>query len=221
MKREEIDYLLEKYSGRVVDLCYEIIEGIQEKSFDEQIDIMGYLCEKFGYVQSDKTIELPQHISEDDLESLEDMHGKFVDDILEASLKKAYTNEMDSISFYELLWGAITKSGILSDIEEKTFALYYILIDRRIPYFSLNKGMRMEDDEFERIKKSNYEVIKRIRFVLSNSFSQEASILLDEILKAESYEEQVVLFAFVLGLLRENQKRLFEKIQEMIAEESE
>ena len=57
-----------------------------------------------------------------------------------------------------------------------------------------------------------------------NSFNQkteEASIILDEIIGLESYEDQVVVLASILGILRQEQKRVYDAIREMVDEISE
>ena len=33
MNKEKIDELLKKFSGRIIDLCYEIVDGIKENDF--------------------------------------------------------------------------------------------------------------------------------------------------------------------------------------------
>ena len=139
-------------------------------------------------------------------------------------MKKAYNMGMEQEEFYELLWGNVVKSDMFSKIEEKSFALYYIVIDRKIPYFLLEKGMRMDNDTFKKCREKNLEVIKKMRFILFNSFNQkteEASIILDEIIGLESYEDQVVVLASILGILRQEQKRVYDAIREMVDEISE
>ena len=224
MNKEKIDELLKKFSGRIIDLCYEIVDGIQENDFAEQVDIVGYFCETFGTVKSEKTLEISSHISDETLENLKELYGKFVDELLEATLKKAYNMGMDNSSFYQLLWGNIVKADMFGDVEEKSFALYYIVIDRRIPYFLLEKGMWMDDDTFKKCREKNLDVIKKMRFILFNSFSQkteEASIILDEIVGLDSYEDQVVVLASILGILRQEQKRVYDAIREMVEQISE
>lgn len=44
MNKEKIDELLKKFSGRIIDLCYEIVDGIKENDFAEQVDIVGYFA---------------------------------------------------------------------------------------------------------------------------------------------------------------------------------
>ena len=60
--------------------------------------------------------------------------------------------------------------------------------------------------------------------ILFNSFSQkteEASIILDEIVGLDSYEDQVVVLASILGILRQEQKRVYDAIREMVEQISE
>ncbi len=224
MNKEKIDELLKQFSGRIIDLCYEVVKEMENENFEEQVNSVNYFCETFGTMKSDKTLEISQYISDEMLENLKDLYGKFVDELLETALKKAYNMGMEQEEFYELLWGNVVKSDMFSKIEEKSFALYYIVIDRKIPYFLLEKGMRMDNDTFKKCREKNLEVIKKMRFILFNSFNQkteEASIILDEIIGLESYEDQVVVLASILGILRQEQKRVYDAIREMVDEISE
>ena len=172
MNKEKIDELLKQFSGRIIDLCYEVVKEMENENFEEQVNSVNYFCETFGTMKSDKTLEISQYISDEMLENLKDLYGKFVDELLETALKKAYNMGMEQEEFYELLWGNVVKSDMFSKIEEKSFALYYIVIDRKIPYFLLEKGMRMDNDTFKKCREKNLEVIKKMRFILFNSFNQ-------------------------------------------------
>lgn len=217
MNKERIYAIAKNYSGYVIDVCYEIINEIEGLSFAEQVEIINCFCEIFGTVKSEKTMEIPQHISDDKFNDLKELYASYVDQMLETTLKKAYSIGMDIDSFYEVLWGNVIKSDMFCEIEEKSFALYNIVIDRRIPYFHLEKGLRMEEDEFEKYRDKNIEILKKMHFILSNSFGQkteEASIILQEIIRLDNYEDRVVVLAWVLDLLRQEQKRFFDAIRE-------
>lgn len=217
MNKERIYEITKKTSGYTIDLCYEIITEIEELSFAEQVEIVSSFCEIFGTVKSEETIEIPRHISDERFSDLKELYARYVNEMLETTLKKAYSLGMNIDSFYELLWGNVIKSDMFCEIEEKSFALYYIVIDRRIPYFQLEKGLRMEEDEFEKYRDRNIEILKKIRFVLSNSFGQkteEASIILQELMGLDSYEDRVVVLTWVLDLLRQEQKLFYDAMRE-------
>lgn len=224
MNKETIDELLKMYSGRTIDLCYVILDGIKEYDFEEQVDIVCYFCEKFNTIDSEENIEIPTHISDVKLEDLKELYGKYVDELLGVTLKKAYINEMDNFSFYQMLWGNIVKADMFGKIEEKAFALYYIVIDRRIPYYLLKKGMRMDRDAFEKYRNKNSDIIKKMGFILFNSFNQkteEASIILDEILGLDSYEDRVVVLGSILWILRQEHKKVYDALRKRIEQTSE
>lgn len=224
MNRKQIEELLSSFAGKTIDLCYEIVDALEGESFEKQVKLIGYFCESYGYMRSDKTKKIAPHISEDKLESLKELYGKLVNELLETTLKKAYETSADEDSFYQSLWGNIAKSGTFNGIDEKSFALYYMVIDRKIPYFLLKKGMKMDAEVFEDYIEKNIDIVKKLRFILFNSFSQkteEASIIFDEIMGLESYEEQVVVFTSVLETLRQEQKKLYEVIRGILEEASE
>ena len=70
------------------------------------------------------------------------------------------------------------------DHAAKTFAFYYILIDRRIPYFELTEGYLMENDAFKRLYHDYAEEVCKIRYILSTDMKQKterASLVLKEL----------------------------------------
>lgn len=221
MNKQDLERILKTYSGSAINLCVYVLEQTKELSFEEQVEFVSELCEQFGMVKSDKSFSIPEVISEDDKENLKDEYGKYVDGVLEASLKKAYNNTYTKDEFYRLLWGNFVKTEMLATDEEKAFALYYIAIDRKVPYFQMEKGLLMENDEFNKLRRQTKESIQRVEFILANSYKQkteEASLILTELINLGSFEEQTVVLAALLASMRKEQKQMLDAVKEVIEE---
>lgn len=221
MDNEKVLELLKTYSCRVINLCYEIVNNIKDDDFQEQVKIISYFSETFGTIKSDKSLILDEIISKQEQDELKDEYGKYVDGILEASLKKAYNKSYSLEEFYTLLWGHFVKTEMLETTKEMSFALYYVVIDKKIPYFEIKKGLLMSNEIYDKLITKNKDVIAKIKFVLANSFKQkteEASIILDEIIELESYEEQVVVLSSMIASMRKETQRIYDSIREMVSE---
>ena len=212
--------LLKVYDGELIDCCYEICMWCDEKGYDfeEQADCLQVFFEYYEKIKSIKTKEIKSHISEEQEEILIKNYGKFVDEVLNVNLKKAYQNGYSAQEFYRSLWIGICNSGIITTLTEKAFAMYYIAIDMKIPYFYLRKGVLMSNEEFRICMKKNEEGLQKIRFILSSEYSQkteEASLILNELIDAESFEDQIIIMTGVLSTLRSEKNRMRKLIQKL------
>jgi hypothetical protein len=206
-----IDDLLRRFSGEVIELCYKLYELVSSIKNDEcLIKIISYLCEAFGTVQTDNSVDdKPQFISYDELNELQNLKGDLVDEMLISLLKQGIQQKYSKEKFYAELWHKVIGNPIFSTKKEKVFTFYYILIDKRIPYYVIDEGLRMNDVQFGNVLIKKKDLIRKMYFVLELPYeqkTQEASLVLTDILKQDSFEEQVVLMASIMAYLR-NQKR--------------
>ena len=207
--------LLHAYFGKTINFSYEIVKQIEKTEMKNQAEVIQQICELFDDTESDASIELQDYISDKELEKLRINDGELVNQILESNLKKAYLIESCEEEFYMFLWSEMVHT--FSELKDRAFALYYIIIDRRIPYFSVRKGLKMSEEDFREYRRQNKNSIAKTKFVLYNTYSQkteEASILLDEITGRKSYEERVVLLVSILDTLRQEQRMLRKRLQE-------
>lgn len=69
----------------------------------------------------------------------------------------------------------------------------------------------MDNQIFENYMIENRDVIAKLRFILNHSFTQkteEASLIVQELTRLETFEEQVIAMVAILSALRDEQKRL-------------
>ncbi len=219
MKTNDVEQLLKIYDGELIDCCLFLYESFQEDSIEVQVECFQAFCDNYRIITSNKTQKIPRKIKQRDLDILIDTYGKYVDELLGSALKKAYSCGFSKIEFYDILWRSFINSGIVTNSEEYAFCIYFVVIDRKIPYYFLEPGLKMENEEYSNFIDQCQLSISKVRFILSNDFSQkteEASLILRELQELGTFEEQTVVMTTILGTLREEQKRLRKYINRLI-----
>lgn len=198
MEYADLITILDEGAGSKINRAaavYQLIEQAPEKS---RADLLRTACEVWEDSEENGTITLENHIGEAELESLKKRYSKLVDGLLEGLLQ---SNPSESL-FYQQLWDILGNS-ILPDEKARYFALYWVLIDARVPYFDLGEGMSMSNEHYRIVNRRIHLQRAHIRFAVKRSFEQKAqraSILLQE-LDSVSGEDKVVLMANLLGSL--------------------
>lgn len=162
--------------------------------------VLQHFFESSEIIESSNIIIVDKRISESDAKELKRQYGALVNALLEEMLSQ----NLPITAFYQKLWHVITSSPSFDGNDKaKIFAVYYIWIDDRIPYFQLESGLQMSDQDFLEISKSLHPKIQKARFILRTSFfsqrSARASVLLDLIESTKNKKERTVLFAHILS----------------------
>lgn len=219
MNEHDVKDLLCSYRGELIDCCLYFYNEIKHEPYEKQVSCFQVLCEEYGAVKSNETVIIEKAIRKSELDVLADQYGDYVNEILNSLLKKSYNIGYSSREFYHDLWAAFINGGIITSEKEYAFAIYYIIIDRKIPYFALEPGLQMDNQRFENYMIENRDVIAKLRFILNHGFTQkteEASLIVRELTKLDTYEEQVIAMVAVLSTLRDEQKRLRKYIKSII-----
>lgn len=196
------------YGGDAFNVCADIKKYIDEAPEESRGQLLSIACESFGMGDSDGSY-IPEEamIGLEERKTLRKVYGELVDALLDACIKRALEENIEPAAFYDEVWRNIVCNPIFGEDKARLFALYYILIDDRLPFFQVDKGLYMEQDRYERYIDACITDIQKVRFILSVDFpqkTQEASNLLDVIEAHESYEEKVVLLAQALLALRKD-----------------
>jgi len=192
---------------------HELTDGLSHWS-GEDIDIIGQVYDiisrqpdkgkalKFFLENADNFVSVKDRIVEEqftkeDLKQLKNQYYKFVKQLLYVLLGQDLPVE----KFYEQLWLVLGENVLLPSDREKIYALYVIRSDIRIPYFRLEKGVTMEEDEFNEITLRKKKEIKKSLVIVRANYDQrtERSSLLMEILNGCSEREKIVVLAHILS----------------------
>lgn len=118
---------------------------------------------------------------------------------------KLIKENMDEKDFYDELWKkGIQNNPLFEQEDEKIYALYCVWMDRRIPYYKLDMGIRMPNEEYKEITVKNEARIRKAVFVINSDFSQktERASLLNKILdESKSESEKAVILAQILDAM--------------------
>lgn len=179
-KKAIFDFL-QKYDGDVFDQCDILFKMISSGDPEQQGILFQYVCEIFGTVKTygKESVLVSEYNAQKD--RLEEQYGDIVN-----SLIKTYCQQNDDEDiFYRTLWSLINESLIFDTEAKKIFALYFILIDKRIPYFKIDEALlySMSNGRFSELLQKTARERQKIRFILKADFAQRserASVLLNE-----------------------------------------
>lgn len=182
-------------------LCLEIVRAVDEDETARSASVQLLLDEgDFIKTSASKCPEI--EVSSAELSDLKHDLGKIVDTMFELYLKK----NLDPKVFYEKISDNIWESPLFDSEKTRAFALYYLWIDARIPYYQLDSGMLMGDEEFRRLTEILQRKISKARFILITNYLTQRTQRASELLKildevgAEDEERRVVLLAHIISL---------------------
>ena len=163
------------------------------------VDLLKFFYENSDNIESSEEKVATIEISDELYRNLHKQYAEVVDGLFEQILSKNLPED----KFYAKIWEVIDKSPSFEDEYAKAFALYYIWIDVRIPYFQLEDGLAMSNDEFRALTESLMPSIQKARFIMRTTLFKQrtsrASVLLDLLNSIPSKKEQVVLMAHILS----------------------
>lgn len=110
--------------------------------------------------------------------------------------------------FYKKLYEKICDASLLPDEMAQTAYLAGIKLDPRIPYYYLDDGCTMSDEEYISIQKEILPYLSRAYYVLSYPFRQKtqvASHLMDIAEEISNKDEKTVYWANIIAILRKMQ----------------
>ena len=205
MKKSEYLALLNTWKGKKADLSFELFQIIStEKSKEDKIEAFQFLCEQPIEASSDETLELREYFTDAERIELRSTIGIFVDSVLEYARLKAYREHFEPTEFYKLLWDMIFSNGSLNSEKENAFALYWILMDRFIPYVYLEDKLDISSDVAKSFIDSNPLSAHRMRYIVDFPFGKHticSSLIMQELEAADSMEDKAILLAYALSAL--------------------
>lgn len=207
--KEAINWYLTRVRGDDFDKSDFLYSKIESCSVDEQPKLLRYLCEVYDIVDSMESHDAEISEYADKKDSLESQYGDIVNSLIKSFIGQASSED----EFYELLWQSF-QSAIFDTEAKRVFALYYTLIDRRIPFFKLDETCyySMSNDRYRELRQKTTVDHQRIRFLLTTDVDQRterASLLLSEFgirppettlsPETEQYEQNLMRMVYILN----------------------
>ncbi len=193
-----IKELLQTSSGDQTDLSYAVYELI-EQSEHLKPELFMFFIETSEDLDSSEEQRIEKIFSEEEKYQYARDYGKIIDGTLEALLKKQYEKE----KFYHELWKFIEENPLLDTKKLKAFALFYIWVDIRLPYYVLDDGIKMSDDDYQNVCQKLSEDIKKARFILhvpTEQKTERASRIVKLLENLQDDKEKAVLMSQILKL---------------------
>lgn len=197
-----------------INLCAAILQVLDDADEAERTNMLRFVSEHMERLESNDQVpfEAPP-ISDAEKESLRKKYGKLSDEMLNSLIAE---NPPES-EFYKRLW-SIINNPFFSEPNARAFVLYNVLMDSQIPYFCIDEGLRMANDDFKSLLNSLSEETARARFILKRHFdqkTQQASNLLKLLDQLEG-NKRAVLMAYVLARAGNNQGGLLSMLKQAV-----
>ena len=97
---------------------------------------------------------------------------------------------------------------------ERAFALYYIAVDSRSPYFNVGSGMKMTNERFNQLIGETSEAGRELQFVLalnSQTKTEEASLVYNILEKMDTDEKKVIFLVRLITYFKIRIERIREQ----------
>ena len=189
--------LISHYDGELYNLLYKIV--CESKDLPAEFQ---YVCEHLIKDETDKTISVPQEISESEYDTIINLYEDSIEGILNSVIKTAIYGIIDEKSFYEVLCKKY-RATVETD-KELAIALELALKDDRIPFVYLGRPLSMEQEEYKERVDNNRASIKKIRYALETDYSQKtevASAILNVLESISDYEDRVVVLSQLVAIM--------------------
>lgn len=197
---EKINYLIfhAKADINLVSACFQLINSAYG---EERANLLENFFIAYKTMPSKGDLKLPETIREDEVRKLIHRYGPIVDAYLEELQEEDFTEG----EFYERLWNYIAESPVFQDKKARIIALFNCAIDRRIPYFQINrtKILSMDDEEYYAIQEAiGNKLFAKLEYVLNANFEQKterASLIVQMLDSCTNYKERCVLMTRIIS----------------------
>ncbi|WP_455534674.1 hypothetical protein [Roseburia inulinivorans] len=202
---------LECVKGEKYDITAEIFKMIKEEK--EPDSALQYFLMNANSIESSEEKEAEIFFTVTEINEYEKKFGKLVEGIID----KLISQKLEEDEFYSQIWKRIERPDSEFETEkEKVFALYKIWMNRKVPYFKLSDGMKMQNEKYKNIATEKMMQVKKASFIVNSEFEQrteKSSLLLELIEQCESEEEKVVMLALILTM---SEKRAVSDLLDML-----
>lgn len=197
-------------SGEGPDITAMIYEQIIAE--EDPSAAFQYFLEHADDIISAKTVSVSPRYTASQIHELKHWCEDYVKGILSSALKRGGSAK----EFYMLLWDTINENSMLPGPDEIIFAIYMIWMNDCIPYFELENGLRMTNEQFRDIAQKNRTQIKKVNYILAAPLKQRTetcSLLLRVLSECETEADRAVVMAQVVGRTEQRIIRMLNEVQ--------
>ena len=113
--------------------------------------------------------------------------------------------ELPEKDFYDKLWRYLSTTPFLPTFEARVIGLYNCVIDKRLPYYAINRSasLSMDQEEFEaHLTSIGEKKLGRMEYILNADFDQkteQSSLIVAMMDSLRTFEERTVFLARVIA----------------------
>ena len=211
-----LSHVRNKTQNDKINICAYVYQKLVQMGSDVIKTLRFFYEDSYG-IDSSESEDVEVLITEDVAKSLQKQYSAVVSSMLEQLLSKNLLED----EFYQKIWEVITETPSFDDDNARIFALYYIWIDDRIPYFRLENGLTMSNNEFKELSQTILINIHKARFILRtpmfNQKTARASVLLKLLDEFSDKKQRAVLMAHIIAMLSdidlEALKKFFDRLE--------
>ena len=218
----DMNDFLSSSEGSAFNICAKLYEMIIRGKKEDQPRLFQQAIFLYEDVIPNKTTTAPVSQYEIQKATLKEQYGNLVNSFIEFFVQQKYSCDV----FYSHMWNTLQDDMFFPDKAAKVFAFYYVLIDRRVPYFELSQGYLMTNKSFKQLYRKNAEELRKVRYILSTEMKQKterASLLLKElgidipdsaapVEVVNEYEKKVIIMTEIIDNKKPPVARTFSEI---------
>lgn len=212
----EISNIFEQNSTCLYQICKLFVDLLEKNSNTAKEGFQYFLTEVSPPRYTEENI--PDDLFEiDETEIDSDTQIRIIE--MERQLvKELIFRDVSVDEFYEEMWKRISDTLLVSDIYQKSFFLYQMWLDPRIPYFQLGLGVDMDNETYKDYAHRLQPEFKKALFVMNAGYpqkTQKASVLLKISDDITDPNERIVFWSLTIGLLENRIAKLKKHIEEL------
>lgn len=193
---EELMSIVKHNRANIREVCEEVWTLVNKKQGSEQ---------EFYFTAFLRDVDLYDVDLDDDVQvNFEEADSNFskVKDLEKRIVGSLVNGNPSEESFYSQLWNKINDDLLFPDYSSQVSFLTCLWSDARIPYFQLDKGCLMENEEYQAILEELSPYIKKANFIMSTNLqqrTQRASLIMKIAEEIGDDRKKTVFWAFILS----------------------
>ena len=146
----------------------------------------------------DGEYETKEYHTKEEYEKLIKKASSVMSGILENLVESKPTEE----EFYKKLFEIISMQYLFNNDEDRVGAILFLILSPFIPYYCLEPGLKMDEEEFHELTKESYPALTKLGFILNSKLDQRtevSSLILKVFEEIDDERLKAVLMANFIG----------------------
>ena len=182
-----------------INLCrvaYTVIDNAPE---EEKATLLEAFIIGYRNTPTNHSLDLPCFMDDKKKDLMLKKYGRQVDKRMMA----LQNMELPEKDFYDKLWRYLSTTPFLPTFEARVIGLYNCVIDKRLPYYAINRSasLSMDQEEFEaHLTSIGEKKLGRMEYILNADFDQkteQSSLIVAMMDSLRTFEERTVFLARV------------------------